>query len=1101
MKLIQQSRLFFKEGNSDKVYEIDLCELSSDEYLVNFRFGRRGSALKEGTKTPATVSKEKAEQIFGALESEKTRKGYQTEVATFIELPLLTDIKTDTDKGVILKRLQDAIEKKNSFRTEWKTSRVIWKAGCLKIKEAAPFIIRLATKGDDFQIYSSLWALIQLKAPEAEELFKSFAFQVKQKSYIRNIAFEGLMDIPDKEQQTTLSGALLEKMPSELATCLMNKDYCGIKAELADCSKKKNVAFFPNLYLLCKIHPELLNCLIESIKEWEFKPPYFKQIRSIYKLAQIRKDYTTLAYLSYRFEKEEPMFRRTDALDSKRKQYMDAIDERVCVGSELKKEDSKLAFSQYTKHYFRKNSASFLRKSGTNDEAKDYLRLAVSILLEYDSSDHSKAEERPQSEYGTYDRKKKKYFYTLFNYPECSESFLLNTILFGNDPDRILMRNLSYVSGKRTVYCSRYYFTPDSFEDVSGNNVETGQGGSVVTSVMSGLKNLFGKREPAKGVEEKPQTAPDNEPREKCVNTELFPEHWNALPEASIQLLMQARLDIIHTFAYKKITNHPDYEKICDRFDEKGITQLLRRNYSIPNKFGFDLLMKKKELFSKDPLLIAEVLNSYNADAVNWAKETVNNNTSFYLSNLEFVLSLICNSVKDNDAWICELLQKARFDESRIQSLLGKLVAHLIQLDNTDENNNIAIYIISRINIFAFNYLDLISWNVIEQLLISPLMTNSLLAGNILVKKSKKTDPTQIPVSLVGLFLQNELPAIRENGIELFLAYPDNFLIQHIDFVTNLLNSSYNDVMDAAIKSIRKMLRYDSSLGKKMLYPAMLVLIRKEKFEGAHAIVSELINSDLKNSRGELIPKQITGLIHSHYRVGQLTGLNMLQEYNNHNDFSIGQIISFGNHELMEIRQWCRNYFSGNVARIRFEKEKSLNILDSNWDDTRTFAFQFFKKEFTASDWDTDTLIAITDSIRPDVEQFGKELIMMYFDKSAALEFLTKLSEHPSLNVQAFVSNYLSAYASDRPELIESLEYYFRSVLTRVNKARVAKNHVFSFLHNEAVKNEKTARFVIPVLDDISALSPVQDKETCIHILTELNKLYPHLDMHLEIKY
>ena len=596
MKLIKQSKLFFREGNSDKVYEIDLCELSPEEYLVNFRYGRRGSTLKDGTKTPATVPKEKAEQIFGSLESEKTRKGYQADVATFVELPLLANIKTDSEKGVILKRLQDAIEKKNSFRTEWKTSRVIWKAGSQKIEEAVPFIIHLATKGDDFQLYTSLWALIQFKAPEAEELFKSFAFQTKQKAYIRNIAFEGLLEISDKEQQKTLSDALLKKMPSELTSYLMNKDFDGFKAELADCSVKKNVSFFSDLYLLCRIHPELLNYLLETLKECEFKPPYFKQIRSIYKLAQIRKDYVTLAYLSYRFEKEEPMFKRTDALDSKRKQHLDVIDERVCVGSELKKEDSKLAFSQYTKYYFRKNSASFLRKSGVDDEAKDYLRLAVSILLEYDASDYSKAEELPQSEYGTYDYNKKKYSYTLFNFPECSEAFLLNTILFGNDPNRIMLNDLSYVLSQRTVYSKSYYFSPNQIEDASrSNNDEAAAKQS--SSFMSGLKNLFGKGEPAKGVEVETQTDDETGYPERCANTELFPEHWDALPQASIQLLMQAELDIIHQFAYKKITNHPDYEKICDRFDEKGILQLLKRYYSIPNKFGFDLLMKKKELF------------------------------------------------------------------------------------------------------------------------------------------------------------------------------------------------------------------------------------------------------------------------------------------------------------------------------------------------------------------------------------------------------------------------------------------------------------------------------------------------------------------------
>src|ERR1700748_429941 len=104
MKLIKQSKLFFKEGNSDKVYEIDLCELSPDNYLVNFRYGRRGSTLKEGTKTPAAIPRSRAESLFAELESEKRQKGYQTETELFIELPSLEAIHPQSVRGAILHR-------------------------------------------------------------------------------------------------------------------------------------------------------------------------------------------------------------------------------------------------------------------------------------------------------------------------------------------------------------------------------------------------------------------------------------------------------------------------------------------------------------------------------------------------------------------------------------------------------------------------------------------------------------------------------------------------------------------------------------------------------------------------------------------------------------------------------------------------------------------------------------------------------------------------------------------------------------------------------------------------------------------------------------
>ena len=69
MRLIKQTTLYFKEGNSDKVYVIELCETGGDKFVVNFRYGRRNTPLKEGTKTPMPVSLQEAERIFDAIEN------------------------------------------------------------------------------------------------------------------------------------------------------------------------------------------------------------------------------------------------------------------------------------------------------------------------------------------------------------------------------------------------------------------------------------------------------------------------------------------------------------------------------------------------------------------------------------------------------------------------------------------------------------------------------------------------------------------------------------------------------------------------------------------------------------------------------------------------------------------------------------------------------------------------------------------------------------------------------------------------------------------------------------------------------------------------
>lgn len=1105
MKLIKQSKLFFKEGKSDKVYEIDLCELSANEFLVNFRYGRRGSTLKEGTKTPAALPLANAEVLFAELENEKRKKGYQTETEVFMELPSLDAVEPDTLNGTILQRLQDAVVGRNSFRTEWKTSRVIWKAGMLNVQEAVPFIIKLATRGNEMQTYAALYALTKLNAVTAGPLFIALANNIKQKSHIVNMAFEGLLTITKDAEQQKISNQLLEKLPAEIRYAVETNDLELLKANLNQSVKDKAVDYFTTLYLLCKVQPSLLPILNHVLKTCPYKPPFFKHLRAIYKLAQLRNDIITLAILFYGFEKQPAMFRRTYSLDSNYRQYLTAIDLTVRVGAELKNKDSKLAFSQYTKTYFQKNAVEFLKNAGATKNASAYLKLAVNILLQYKETDYSIAEEKPLSEYGRYNYKTKQYSYLIVNYPECSESLLLSTILFGNDPKRQLQANLKFIINSRTVTSPDYYYNAANVRAVparSNTGFNNDNGVSVIDAAKNIFKSLFGKKNvtpPPLPVVEQDTTL---KTEVKSVSRlELYPELWDAMPQAYIQLLMQAEMNRIHLFAYERLTSHPQYEEIIQRFDERSILQLLNSRFDLPNQFGFEILKNEENKLAQNPVFVAEILACNSSNARLWAQEVVSRNIELYFNDIEFLLILLFNAQAESKNWINETLQKNLFSEDKIQAILGKVITELLHFENTDGNNLQAKNAIDRLGLFAETQMEKLSWNIVEQLISSVLNANKILATKILLNKVKKVSPTEIPISLTKLLLLSEFPEVRDGGIELLNKYPEHFIVENIQLLLSLIDSGDEKVLDAVFKIFEKLFVRQSEIGNAIVPHFVYALMRKEKFEGSHKKLSEFLLQNLKPywSSG-LQPKDITKLIHAQYRISQLAGYEILKAYGNPDRFSLRQIISFGSHEILAIRQWSWNYFKQHVSRIRAEKNQSLYLLDSKWDDTRAYAFHFFKTEFTEADWDPDTLIGIVDSIRPDVESFGKEMITRFFNAAHALDYLIKLSEHPSVNVQALVSSYLSMYAKDKPDLLRELTFYFRSALTRVNKGRVAKDRIFNFLHQESTKNVETAIWAISILDDVSAQSTIQDKAVCIDILTKIKMQYPDLDMHLIIK-
>ena len=166
MKKINFSNLSFQEGKSDKVYEVDLVEQMSREserYYVNFRYGRRGANLREGTKTTQPVSLEQAEQLFDSVIVSKVNKGYivasghnpledvQFDTATSIELDVTTDFTQQQD--IVYRHF---LNSRNNKSESGRSNRLIWRLGELAMVDAVPALLETlqSTKPkEEFQLY------------------------------------------------------------------------------------------------------------------------------------------------------------------------------------------------------------------------------------------------------------------------------------------------------------------------------------------------------------------------------------------------------------------------------------------------------------------------------------------------------------------------------------------------------------------------------------------------------------------------------------------------------------------------------------------------------------------------------------------------------------------------------------------------------------------------------------------------------------------------------------------------------------------------------------------------------------------------------------
>src|SRR5437879_4109730 len=76
----ERAELYFQQGSSDKVYQLQL-ENVQDLWAVQAQWGRRGSALQSDVKVSGT-SYEEAKRVYDRILREKTGKGCQLGTTT-----------------------------------------------------------------------------------------------------------------------------------------------------------------------------------------------------------------------------------------------------------------------------------------------------------------------------------------------------------------------------------------------------------------------------------------------------------------------------------------------------------------------------------------------------------------------------------------------------------------------------------------------------------------------------------------------------------------------------------------------------------------------------------------------------------------------------------------------------------------------------------------------------------------------------------------------------------------------------------------------------------------------------------------------------------
>ncbi|MEM6268260.1 MAG: WGR domain-containing protein [Bacteroidota bacterium] len=1037
MQLIQKARLFFQQGGSDKVYEVDLCEVGPGEYVVNFRYGRRGANLKEGTKTVFPVPLDKAQKEFDKLVNGKKRKGYaDLPGSTEQDAPEDAASVAETNSGMASKVLEYLEQAAQGAYDEkrWKLSRVIWRAGELQLKAAAPHLQAIAPREDSLFNYSLAWALGRCGDQEVLPALKKIPTQEDPKT--ARIAAEVRLLLGTDADKAEIVETAIAKLPSSLRSAVQtqNPELVGAALEELVFSLKSDLNnFLYLLYQIAAVHAFVQPPLLDVLARVPLRPPFFRAIRYIYKAAEFRGDSSTAGLLFVRLEKAPAFFRMPKWWRSVwvGNSYVDAE-------KELVKEDSKLAFSQDTRNYLLRRSNRFLDKLARTGAG--YPQLARYILLQYRDGEGYRATQEVFWSY-RFENNRWRSIRTHRYYPEMGNFLLLYHILYGNST-----RFKPGANGARWTY-----------------------------------------RAPA---------TPSDPPPEN--REEIYPHLWDEAPEDLKALLIESRCRLVVEFAAKAFKVNPHRSQHTDLDFIRG---LLGSPYPTANELGLELARETYDPAQPDKGLLRALVNCVLDDARELGLQWIAEQQRTLFRDAAFLADLITSHYSDVRKSTSDRLKVSFLDREIREAAGQKVLATLIDFPTEDPEGWEPEWISAVIDLVLIHFADALnalSAEVIVGLATHPWEAMQLLAGQVMLKHFQpKSD---LPEAALHALIDSEWPTARGLGAEVFGQLPLAVLRERKDIVAGFCVSRHPEIRAQAAPLVTRLVAQDAEFARGLLQLFVPALWRKESYDGVHADLSNLILVALKDHLGQISPAHIWKLIDSDHRPAHELGHYLLTQAIDPESLPLSRLVGLGSHELRALRRYTWDYFNQNIPRIKYERESALKLLDASWEDSREFAREYFGQHFGENDWTPELLVSICDSVRAELQTFGRQLITRFFQEKDGEQYLLKLSQHPKTELQLFVTNYLERFAGGQPDRIVGLDLYFRAVLGQVRKGRAAKERIFAFLHKEARASESVAVWFIPLLNHLVLTISYQDKAHCIRILTDLRYRYPHLESSLTVQ-
>jgi len=572
---------------------------------------------------------------------------------------------------------------------------------------------------------------------------------------------------------------------------------------------------------------------------------------------------------------------------------------------------------------------------------------------------------------------------------------------------------------------------------------------------------------------------------------EAFPELWDARPDALLSLMQTSRCEGVHVFAAKALRANAAW---CAQLPLAQLRTLLRSPYLPTARFAFELCRARFAPGAPDADWLMLLLQTALPDAHQYVLECISQDPAAYCADALLVAAIACSpeeNVRRHGRLLCQCALT-------LPGQPGAIVLQLLDwLDNCGDLDDAE----TRVPAIAADLLWLLNHPLraaaadapfahLLHLLEHRLSSVRVLAADWLLLHAQPA--SAIPAHILAALLQSSDGALRAAGVRLFSSLPDHLLAGQAQLIYAFATNTDAGVRAAVDPVMRRLAPTDPDFRAALLPLLLDALFRGESAEGVHADVIGWLSGPFMDAPELGEPALAVRLLSARSKGANQMGARLLPRHAS-TDFSVTDWAAFGRNPVATVRQWAFAAYGANPDQVRAHMEAALRIFDSRFDDSIAFAEGYFQAHCSSADWTPLLLVALCDHLEPSVQRFGRAMISTHVSLADVTDFMFKLGQHPSANMQLFVSAWLeSACAGDAAKL-QKLESYFLSVLSQVNKGRATKVRVQTFLHEQALLSEDIGAIVARIFARQVVTVAIADKAQYIEGLRAIQDRYPNL--------